>query len=108
MGDDPKGRMYERKCEDAVGRGTPESSSHGVRLPSISGRRDKSNVVLVHRDQLLGRFVCDGRPSPLQRVVVYRIVPANHDISGLLVDRHAANTTTLVLNRPRWLTMALA
>ena len=60
-------------------------------------RSDEGNIVAKNADELFRSLIGERWTTPINAIVMYRVVPYHHDIPIGIIECHTANTTSCVL-----------
>ena len=94
-------RVQQRKCRCIVQiiPSTADKSTNGTHLRG-SGcfrRSNEGNIFAKYADELFRSLIRERWTTPIDAIVMYRVVPYYHNIPVGIVKRHTANATACVL-----------
>ena len=71
-------------------------------------RGNKRDIIAKYADELFRSLIGERWTTPINAIVMYRVVPYHHDIPVGIIKRHAADPTSCVLQYFCWLSLPLS
>ena len=68
-------------------------------------RSNEGNIIAKYADELFRSLVRERGTTPINTIVMYRVVPNYHDIPIGIIKRHTANATSRVFQNFCWLSL---